>query len=254
MRQNILIWIKASLPPSFPQPEASVSPSDLPSHIPHFTPPSAPLWTLCLSRLCRLIKVTFLPPPGLTLFTLQSHSTHRDGWAPVAKSVSPYCYFLAPIHSLHNITCWNMASLLILTSKVIKNYNREFSMWCYKLITTWHPPQRINYNQYILSRNLLTQGWWRVRHTEPQGMSYGSNIWPSEVKQTFTWSTVKSLSIYNDECSWIYTVYQCNSYVWAHDVKHPKKKGGLWWMGCCFLVLCHLNEYLLGNNSTFLFP
>lgn len=59
-------------------------------------------------------------------------------------------------------------------------------------------------------------------------MSYGLNIWPSEVKQTFTWSTVKSLNIYNDECSWIYIVYQRNNYVWVHDVKHPKNKGGLW--------------------------
>lgn len=86
MRLNILTSVKACLPPSS-GPKAPVLPSDLPSHIPHFTPPSAPLWTLCLFLLSPSDQ-SHLPASHWTLFPF-TPTPHSGGLAPVAKSFCP---------------------------------------------------------------------------------------------------------------------------------------------------------------------
>lgn len=132
MRLNILTVAKKKSA-SHLSPEAPASPSDLPTHIPHFTPPSAPLWTLCLSLRLRLIKVTFLP---LTLLPFNSLATFWGGLAPVAKSVCPsYSLPLLSFFCMHtaspaetnqspsSIPLLHLSMLLIVTLEAIKAVN-----------------------------------------------------------------------------------------------------------------------------------
>lgn len=193
-----------------PQPPGSCI--TLPSHNLHFTPPSASIWPLRCSLRLPLIKVTFLSPTGLLPFT-PTACCDLHLW-------QSHLTFL--IVSCHSFLCTLPKS----------NLNPL-------------QPNELNWIFSVLSVCLLSS-----THSLSHSLTYGWNIWSNEVKQTFTWSTVKTFSIYYDECFWIYIVQQHDSYLCAHDVKHLKKGQTNW--------LQRLDHFpfndLLGNKGAVLFP
>lgn len=169
---NILTSVKRPFP-SLLRPEAPAPPSDLQSHIPHLTPPpSAPLWTPCLSLLLPLIKVTFLPPIGLTLLPFTPTPRSWGVPAPVAKSFCPsyslphlsffHSFFLSSLNThllnqiclfplIHNGLNLCCSSWLL---QAIKAVHSASDQW----IKTWHPPHSLHINQCSLSLNSSLKG------------------------------------------------------------------------------------------------
>lgn len=130
------------------------------AHALHSIPPSAYLWTLCLSLYLHLIKVTFFPPQRLTFLSSTGSVLYKELAPNQAWPFSPFLFF-PPLHTQTRFTCWKKNPPLLCQYLLYKQINISHSS-CYCQLWSAHSFWKLP----------LTQGWQHVRRAQLQEISY----------------------------------------------------------------------------------